>query len=141
MPEQTTMLSPAGALRRDAMLETLVGELAAHHRRRRGRRSVAGAALVALVGVAAVVAGTAGPGPLPAPTPSPIARETAPVPSCVVVRMATAPGTARRYSGAVTTGAIEIERIDETTLLMTLASLGRPSGIVEMDGRTRVVGR
>lgn len=141
-----TTLTPEGQQRRGAILDRLHDELDATRARRAAHR--AAARLIAVAAVpAALIAGalimTSG------TATGPIARETAldqPITRITVVRTATvtpvvatlatgaAPAVIARVSAPAPTGVIA--RINDTELLAGLAAIGRPTGMVQMNGAT-----
>jgi hypothetical protein len=132
-------LTPAGAARRDAMLDELTGYMNRVHRSRRIRRRGVAAAL--LFAVAAAVAYLALPGqPTPVHQPitsnplhSPVESSAPPV-RIAVVR--TDPDIVNKYrASAPETSVVRIERLDDDELLRRLDAMGRSAGLVRMGGK------
>jgi hypothetical protein len=139
-PEGT--LSAAGERRRDAMLGTLVDEMKALHRRRRARRRIAGAATLAVLAIGLTVTftvlPTAGPPAEPptviveAPAPGDIAPAVAAT-GITVVR--TDPDILDRYRAAPVDRS-GIIPLDDDALLVVLASMDRPAGLIRRGDHT-----
>ncbi|MFG0251860.1 MAG: hypothetical protein ACF8NJ_03195 [Phycisphaerales bacterium JB038] len=139
-------LTPAGETRRDAMLTELTGYMQQVHRgRRRRRRGGALALLVALSAVIAVAAmsGRSTPPPKQIADNSPNGNSTvnslpeAPVSLVSVAIVKSDADVMDKYRAKVTTYSnIRVERLDDETLLSELAAMGRPAGLVQMEGKT-----
>ncbi len=138
-------LSAAGEKRRDAMLGELVQVVDRTHRNRQTRRAlVAAASGVALIGIAVNLipvppgdAGTSDRMVLTMPSPSPdlpptVTPPAATTPACITQRVQTDPAILDRYRAAPLR---LIKRIDDRTLLETLASINRPAGIIRYGDR------
>jgi len=135
-------LSPAARARRDAMLHGLLAELDRTRHSRATRRTILRTTLIttACIALAAAIilinlinAPTPPPRPIPAPS---IAQTTTPTP-CIQI-IATRPSTAIQI---ITTRPAHtlpnVEILDDTRLLQTLAESGRPTGLITIDGHTR----
>lgn len=130
--------------RREAMRRELLGELAAHHRRKRaGHRLRSALILVIVSGLLMVLAA-----PLLTPHMRRIARDVAPRPAGITdtpepakpqrpamhfAIVTTQPSVTARH--VVKPPAI-VDRIDDAELLMNLAALSRPTGLIRSGGRT-----
>ena len=155
-------LSPAGEARREEMLHELLGEMASVRRARLVRaRAAIGVATAAVVGgVSWMVVGTHAPvsysgprltaAPEPKPASAPVSIEpirTTAAPSTIHIEIvSTDPSVAERLtihtelwpqSGTVTRGPLTVTFLDVHGLLRELAAIGRPAGLIEMDGQYR----
>jgi len=148
-PESTVTLSAAGRARRDAMLEELMVEVGRVRRARSLRRRCKSAVALALLlgGVALLPRLLGGSGPSSAPVPPAPVAGPVESPSFVpnapvrqpdqrfthVQRLSTDPAVLSRFAPAPANGTIEI--VDDSALLRALAEIGRPAGLIEIDGR------
>ncbi|MBT8485070.1 MAG: hypothetical protein HKO59_09685 [Phycisphaerales bacterium] len=121
--------------RKAALLERLVEEMDELHQRRRRRRRIAAACGLIVAGTVAATlmpipssptAAVVTAEPEPAPTPD------ASVPVDAIVRIATDPTVTQRLRIATPH---RITRLDDASLLDTLAQIDRPTGLVRSGGR------
>jgi hypothetical protein len=140
-------LTPIGERRRQAMLTELTGYMErVHHGRRLRRRGAALAVLLALSAVIAVAAMSGRNGPPPKtiagdlPTGTHPAEITIPDEPASLINVAIVksdPAIVDKYRATVTTYTnIRVERLDDETLLSELAAMGRPAGLISMEGKT-----
>jgi len=142
-------LSPAGRDRRDAILQLAVG---AARRKRRRRAAVRGAgAACALVLIAAIalqligpstgtheqIAAPSVPAQVPGPEPGFAHAKPQPQPVFAVAHIPTDRAITTRL--AVAAEPPRWQSIDDDELLAALAQSGRPSGLIEMAGKTHLV--
>lgn len=127
--------------RRDTLRESLIDEMKSHHIRRRSRkRLLATACLMLLVGVLMIpmIRNLNQTDPIaksPEPMAGPRVEEPALVrlPSVQIRMVSTDKNILERYAASPAPGLIE--RIDDQTLLATLAAMDRPTGLVRSEGR------
>ena len=137
-------LSAKGAERRNRMLVQLQSEMQRVHRVRRFRRRAAGIAAPVLGVILALIMWQFTQQP-PAQSPNEIAAkpagigpfETTPPPSPAapvqIVRVQTDPNIVDRYRAVSTPRA---ETLDDDALLIALAEINRPTGLIRSEGRT-----
>ena len=139
------LLSPTGLARREAMLDELCEVVRQTHRTRRRRRRIVGTGgSLCLLMILAWLSASSAFGPDDTDTitrnptvPSPVAEpHEAPVrPRFAIRTVATDPTVMDRYH-AKATGAVV--RMDDRMLLDTLASIGRPAGLIRFGGQVRL---
>ncbi|MCK4872116.1 MAG: hypothetical protein KAS72_05280 [Phycisphaerales bacterium] len=134
-------LTPAGQRRRNAMLDGLMDDMRSVHRVRRARRCATAVSLAAVCCFAVIAVATRTTTTPTTPTTSgPIATDTPdPTPSMTrdarIVR--TNPSIMERYAvrnHRLTS--ITVEHLSDEALLDALAAMGRPAGIIRMEGKT-----
>ncbi|MCA9290787.1 MAG: hypothetical protein KDA25_06640 [Phycisphaerales bacterium] len=127
-------LSAAGAARRERMLEDILGDMVARHRRRRVRRRAIGAAMV-VIALAVVVAPLVRTPPAPMSTPSPsLARQAD---ASVRIRIVQSdPDVVARLAAPSSPGLVR--RIDDDELVRTLVEVHRPAGLIRVGTEVRL---
>jgi hypothetical protein len=138
-------LSPAGQARRAAMLGELLEAMQQTQRQRRARRRVlaaGGCACVLGIVVWAVSVNVLRPAASERVASNPLdaeQRTTLPLPAarpaCVTTIVQTDPSVLERCRPAPTD---RVVWIDDTTLLRTLASVNRPTGLIRIGDRVRL---
>lgn len=137
--------SPAGLARRETMLDELVIKLRRTHRARRARRRLAAAAACAIFLIAVVR--LARPDATDPTDGLPVAGTRLPAPALLPVDQGV--GSQLRLTEFVHTdvGIVErcrarpggrIVRMDDRTLLQTLAAIHRPAGLIRWGGRVQL---
>ncbi len=133
-------LSPEGEFRREAILRDLTAQLPTIvARRRRRKRVVAGSCAVALLlVVGAVVVQMVN---LPASVPAPVIVETPAEPAETLIDFAivrTSESIDPSIYVRVDNDAINAMVISDDELLRELAQMGRPAGLIRMNGEVRL---
>ncbi len=136
-------LSPEGEQRREAILREVSGRLPAIAARRRAKRRAAAGTLAVLLlaGAAVVWMIPTSPGPTPTPTSAPQVVEVEPtiehdplIDYAVVESSPVDPSVYVRTD----TESINAMVITDDELLRELAAIGRPAGLVRMNGQVRL---
>ncbi|MCP4590693.1 MAG: hypothetical protein GY842_08110 [bacterium] len=135
-------LSPAGLDRKETMLDELCAAVRETHRARRRRRRFVAAGgsfclILALAWLGWSVSVIPSDGGMIAKVPitDRHSHEVLTVPRPSIIRVATDPTVLERYRARSTA---VVERIDDRILLNTLASIGRPAGLIRYGGRIRL---
>jgi hypothetical protein len=141
--EFTDQVSAGGAERRKRMLPELMQQMKQVHRARRVRRRAVAVTVPVLVVVLSAVAWQVVSRPSAhqphesAANSNPfklhdISQHQAPGPTVSIVRVQTNPGIVERYRAASVPRAIVL---DDDALLVALADLNRPAGLIRSEGR------
>lgn len=143
-------LTQAGRERRDAMLGELTTYMGRVHRARKMRRRAGAIALVLALSAVIAVAALSG-GRRPASQAVPIARNVGPgtngavaddvapidVPAVRIAVVRSDASIVEKYRTEVTQySAMRVQRLSDDDLLRQLDALGRPAGLIRMEGRT-----
>lgn len=133
------VLTAAGQRRREAMLGELTAELHQVRRQRAVRRGIVGIASVVLLVSGAVTVARLPTARVPrAPLAHQPAATPRPAPAERVIQItSTDMEILDRWSPPKRDG-FRVEPIDDDTLLRRLAEIGRPAGLIRMDGRARL---